>query len=41
MSRYTKAAQERIYMNRVRDLKRLHGDRYVKAKPFSEVLARG
>jgi hypothetical protein len=38
MARYTEAAQERIYMNYVRDLKRQLGDRNVHPKPFSEVL---
>lgn len=40
MARFTKAAQERIYMNRVRDLKRQLGDRNVHPKPFEEVLSR-
>lgn len=40
MTRFTTAAQERIYMNRVRDLKRLLGDRNVHPKPFAEVLQR-
>lgn len=38
MARYTQAAQERIYMNRVRDLKRQLGDRNVHPKPFAQVL---
>lgn len=41
MARYTQAAQERIYMDRVRDLKRLLGDRNVHPKPFLEVLHNG
>lgn len=38
MARYTKAAQERIYMQRVRDLKNELGHKRVHAKPFEEVL---
>lgn len=36
--RYTVAAQERIHMDRVRDLKRLLGDRRVCGKPFEQVV---
>jgi len=38
--RLTEAAQERVYMMRVRDLQKLHGAKRVYPKPFSEVLKR-
>jgi len=36
----TEAAQERVYMMRVRDLQKLLGAKNVKPKPFSEVIRR-
>lgn len=41
MARYTQAAQERIYMQRVRDLKNMLGHKNVHPKPFAEVLSYG
>jgi len=34
----TQAAQERVYMMRVRDLQKLHGACNVRPKPFHEVI---
>ena len=37
-TKFTQAAQERIYMMRVRDLQNLLGAKNVRAKPFNEVI---
>lgn len=36
--RLTQAAQERIYMMRVRDMQKLLGARHVVPKPFNQVI---
>lgn len=36
--KFTQAAQERIYMMRVRDLQKLHGASRVHPKPFAQVI---
>lgn len=37
-TKFTQAAQERIYMMTVRDLQNLHGAKRVVPKPFNQVI---